>query len=79
MAFQNKNMSVIAYANGFTLWHYRSDDTIGQISKNYFPKGFTKLTANGDLMIVNAGDGTCIKQVELSPTTGELTLTNLTA
>jgi len=79
MAFKHLDMSVIAYANGFTLWHYRSADTIEQISTNYFPKTFADLTANGDLMIVNAGDATCIKQVNLSPTTGEITLTNLNA
>jgi len=75
--FENKNMSVIAYANGFTLWHYRTEDTIEQVcSDKYFPKGFADLTANGDIMIVNAGDGTCIKQVELLPD-GNMKLTNL--
>lgn len=78
MAFGNKDMSVIAYANGFTLWHYVSDDTIEQISKNYFPKAFAALTRNGDIMIVNAGNNTtCIKVVQLSPETGEITLTNI--
>ena len=28
MAFQNKNLSVIAYANGFTLWHYAENVTM---------------------------------------------------
>ena len=66
MAFQNKNMSVIAYANGFTLWHYKSDDPIEQICKEtYFPKEVVRLYATGDIVIMNAGDGTCIKQVEI--------------
>lgn len=66
MAFNPKEMSVIAYANGFTLWHYKSDDTIEQISaEKYFPYGFIQLAATGDIMIVNAGDGTCIKQVDI--------------
>ncbi len=26
MAFQTKDLSVLAYANGFTLWHYTTDD-----------------------------------------------------
>ena len=26
MAFKNKNMSVIAYANGWTLWLYQTQD-----------------------------------------------------
>ncbi len=26
MAFQTKDLSVLAYANGFTLWHYTTAD-----------------------------------------------------
>lgn len=77
MSFKNKDMSVIAYANGFTLWHYRSVDTMQQIEKNYFPKGFVDLTANGDLMIVNAGDKTCIKRLEITDDGNQLELKNL--
>lgn len=66
MAFEHKDWSVIAYANGFTLWHYKSDDTMEQISAiNYFPRSVIQLSATGDIMIINAGDGTCIKQVEI--------------
>ena len=67
MAFQHKNMSVIAYANGFTLWHYQSEDPIEQISREtYFPKGFVQLCATGDIMIVNPGDKpACIRAVVL--------------
>ena len=38
MAFQNKNLSVIAYANGFTLWQYASnEDSLTKIiNDNYF-------------------------------------------
>jgi hypothetical protein len=77
MAFDNKNMSVIAYANGFTLWHYVSNDNIEKIRKDYFPKRFADLTANGDLMIINAGDCTAIKVIDLSPQTKEITLLDL--
>ena len=40
MAFQNKNLSVLAYANGFTLWHYTTDDDIYAIMQDssYFDK-----------------------------------------
>ena len=65
MAFQNKNMSVIACANGFTLWHYTSTDTIADISKTgYFNKIIT-LSNTGDVIIINAGDGTAIKTIVL--------------
>ncbi len=78
MAFQNKNMSVIAYANGFTLWHYKSDDPIEQICKaTYFPKEFVRLCATGDIMIVNPGDNAaCIRALEIS-SDEHITLTTL--
>jgi hypothetical protein len=26
MAYRSKDLSALAYANGFTLWHYRTSD-----------------------------------------------------
>ena len=41
MAFESKNLSVLAYANGFTLWHYTSTDTAALIdSEDYFADHF---------------------------------------
>ena len=28
MAFRSHDLSVLAYANGFTLWHYRTGDSL---------------------------------------------------
>ena len=67
--FVNKNMSVIAYANGFTLWQYKSnEDTLEIISHpGYFERVMT-LMAIGDIVIINAKDGAAIRAVtELSP------------
>lgn len=36
MSFQNKNLSVIAYANGFTLWHYAAQESISSINATGF-------------------------------------------
>lgn len=69
MAFLNKDMSVIAYANGFTLWHYKSQNDLLQTIKenpNYFSKIHT-LMNEGDLIIVNAKDNTqilCVDKIE---------------
>ena len=60
MAFKNKDMSVIAYANGFTLWHYRTnEDALQAIIGNckYFERIYTLMNA-GDIIIVNAADTT---------------------
>lgn len=50
MAFQNRNLTVIAYANGFTLWHYKTKDSIKDIEndKKYF-KNISTLCACGDI------------------------------
>ena len=33
MAFQTKDLSVLAYANGFTLWHYTTADPAVALTK----------------------------------------------
>lgn len=67
--FRNKEMSVLAFANGFTLWQYKSnEDTLETVSQpGYFERVMT-LMAIGDIVIINAKDGTAIRAVtELSP------------
>lgn len=52
MAFQNKNLSVIAYANGWTLWHYNANEPMDNIDgKNFFGSIWT-LCAVGDLFYI---------------------------
>ena len=37
MAYQSKDLSVLAYANGFTLWHYATADAAAAVdSAGYF-------------------------------------------
>ena len=67
--FLNKNMSVLTFANGFTLWHYTTrDDALENVEwAGYFDKVQT-LMGFGDIIIINAKDGTAIRAVkELSP------------
>lgn len=63
----NKNLNVIAYANGFTMWHYKSiDDTLETImTENYFQPIYT-LCATGDMVMVNGIDDNCILWLELN-------------
>ncbi len=54
MAFKASDLSVLAYANNFTLWHYISTDTVVAIEDSgYFDKASDMLRQN-DLLIVNA-------------------------
>ena len=61
MAFQNKNLSVIAYANGFTLWHYASSEAFATITASGYFNGVHSLMNNGDIVIVNGSDKTGIR------------------
>ena len=76
MAFQNKNLSVIAYANGFTLWHYASTtDSISTISATGYFNDVKTLMNIGDAVIINASDNTSIKKINITAsnvTTGAL-------
>ncbi len=51
MAFQAKNLSVLAYANNFTLWHYVTADN-DVTGDGYFDKAIDMLCVN-DLIIAN--------------------------
>ena len=63
--FENKNLSVIAYANGFTLYHYKSDGSLGVITQDNYFDPIIHLSATGDIIIINASDGTAIKVFEI--------------
>ena len=66
MAFQNKNLSVIAYANGFTLWHYSATETLATIAANGYFNNVKTLMNIGDIIIINASDNTAIKKINIT-------------
>ncbi len=75
MAFQNKKLSVIAYANGFTLWHYAADETLEAITTSGYFNNVITLMNTGDIIIINASDDTSIQVITVSSSTvtvGEL-------
>ena len=54
MAYNPQNLSVLAYANGFTLWHYTTVDTAADADgANYFDAA-ADLLRTGDLMLISA-------------------------
>lgn len=57
MAFQSKDLSVLAYANGFTLWHYASADTAAAIAAAGYFNRAAEMINTGDLMIVTSDTG----------------------
>ncbi len=58
MAFSARNLSVLAYAQGFTLWHYRAaGNSIADVAApDYFGEASDVLAA-GDMLLASAGDG----------------------
>lgn len=57
MAFDPHNLSALSYANGFTLWHYRSGDAIDDIDTAGYFSAASAMIRVGDFILVNAGLG----------------------
>ncbi|HTR16942.1 MAG TPA: hypothetical protein VMI52_07920 [Acetobacteraceae bacterium] len=58
MTFALGNLSVLAYANGFTLWHYRAgNDTGDEVAGQGFFAEASDMLASGDMVMVSAPDG----------------------
>jgi hypothetical protein len=58
MAFAIRNLSVLAYANGFTLWHYKAGrDQLEAVELRDFFADAADMLAEGDLMMISAADG----------------------
>ena len=66
MAFQNKNLSVIAYANGFTLWHYKESATLATITASGYFSSLKNLMNTGDIILINGSNGSTIKVVTVA-------------
>lgn len=58
MAFAVRNLSVLAYANSFTLWHYKARaDTRAAVAATGFFADAADMLAVGDMVLVGAADG----------------------
>lgn len=56
MAYRPKNLSALGYANGFTLWHYRTEDShVEIIGDGYFGVNAARMVRVGDFILFNAG------------------------
>lgn len=64
MAFRNRDLSVLAYANGFTLWHWAGDDPMETVLADGYFNDVHTLMNTGDIIIINS-TGTCIKRIEI--------------
>ena len=53
MAFNSKDLSVLVYANGFTLWHYRTIDLATDVDMPGYFDGAVNIVNVGDMIIAN--------------------------
>ncbi len=59
MAFNSKDLSVLAYANGFTLWHYTSVDPAIDVDTSGYFNDASDIVRVGDMILANTDtDGT---------------------
>ena len=53
MAYDPHDLSVVGYANGFTLWHFQSrDPAAALLGRHYFGRG-SRMLRPGDFIFVN--------------------------
>ena len=58
MAFTLRNLSVLAYANGFTLWHYKSgQDSLNRAAEMGYFADAADLLAAGDMVMLTGEEG----------------------
>lgn len=59
MAYTAKDLSVLAYANGFTLWHYTTTDTAVTVDTAGYFNDAADMVRVGDMILANVDtDGT---------------------
>lgn len=58
MAYQSKDLSALGYANGFTLWHYRTADLAAVVDNAGYFNAAGRMLRVGDFIMLNAGLGT---------------------
>ena len=70
MSFAIRNLSVLSYAQGFTLWHYKAGAArLADVATDGFFDHAADMIAAGDMMMVSAADGGRILVVAGSGTT----------
>ena len=53
MAYQSKDLSVLAYANGLTLWHYTTTDLAADVDTAGYFNDAADMLRVGDMLMAN--------------------------
>lgn len=82
MAYASKDLSVLAYANGFTLWHYTTHDVASDVDTAGYFNGAADLLRVGDMLLANCAVGSATPAtgvlVVAASTNGTVDVANLT-
>ena len=58
MSFSIRSLSVLAYANGFTLWHYKGgEDSLSTVGRPGYFDDAVDMLAGGDMLLVSTPEG----------------------
>lgn len=82
MAFQPKDLSVLAYANGFTLWHYVTADAAAAVDTTGYFDAAAHMVRAGDMVLANVDtDGSPASGIYLvnANTGGSVDVADMTA
>lgn len=53
MAYASKDLSVLAYANGFTLWHFTTVDVAADVDTSGYFNDAADMLRVGDIIVAN--------------------------
>ncbi len=82
MAFNSKDFSVMAYANGFTLWNYTSTDTLSSIKDDGYFDDTAPFVRKGDMILTVANNESTVEGAILcigSVSDGSVSISDMTA
>lgn len=82
MSFMSKDFSVMAYANGFTLWNYTTSDALSAVKgANYFDD-IAPFARQGDMILTVADNQSTVAPAILAVTSiseGAVTVSDFTS
>lgn len=61
MAFNNKDFSVMAYANGFTIWNYNTSDALSAVKSEGYFNDTAAFVRGGDMIMIVANNKSAIE------------------
>jgi len=82
MAYDPNNLSALAYANGFTLWHYKTADLPTEVDDAGYFNSAANMLRVGDFIFANTDTGGSVQSgvmIVLSNSGGVVDVSNLDA